>query len=178
MPDRATTLILISVTLSLTPYIVKTLNTITRMFNFSSTTRTSLYNAAFYLVPLTLGAGTLYFMLKTRRAKAAAKKKLGARKPAKQAEHNVPSPEAVGSGAPMYAGVRVLELATHVAAPSAGRCMADLGAEVVHVEPPSGDLWRKTLAEYEQKPFPRAYGTAYVSSTARANPNRTQENSN
>ena len=114
---------------------------VSRMLNFSAGTRTSLYNAAFYLVPLTLGAGTLYYMLKVRRSKAAAQKKLEARKPAKQAEHRVPTPEAVGNGTPMFAGVRVLELATHVAAPSAGRCMADLGAEVVHVEPPAGDLY-------------------------------------
>ncbi len=38
--------------------------------------------------------------------------------------------------------VRVLELATWVAAPSAGAIMADLGADVVKLEPPAGDAWR------------------------------------
>ncbi len=39
-------------------------------------------------------------------------------------------------------GVRVIELATWVAAPSATAIMADLGADVVKVEPPAGDAWR------------------------------------
>ena len=40
------------------------------------------------------------------------------------------------------AGVKVLEVATFIAMPSAGALLADLGAEVVKVEPPGGDLWR------------------------------------
>lgn len=36
-------------------------------------------------------------------------------------------------------GVRVVELATVVAAPTVGRIMADYGAEVIKVEPPAGD---------------------------------------
>ena len=39
-------------------------------------------------------------------------------------------------------GVRVIELATWVAAPSATAIMADLGADVVKLEPPGGDAWR------------------------------------
>ena len=57
--------------------------------------------------------------------------------------------------------MRVVELATHVAAPSAGRIMGDLGAEVVHVEGPDGDLWRYTLLAFEQQPKPRAFGTPF-----------------
>lgn len=39
-------------------------------------------------------------------------------------------------------GLRVVELGTHVAIPKAARMMADWGAEVIKVEPPSGEPWR------------------------------------
>lgn len=39
-------------------------------------------------------------------------------------------------------GVKVLELATFVAAPACARLLADLGAEVIKVEHPKGDGWR------------------------------------
>src|SRR5262245_2059855 len=39
-------------------------------------------------------------------------------------------------------GIRVLEVANWLAAPSAAALMADLGAEVVKVEPPGGDAYR------------------------------------
>jgi len=39
-------------------------------------------------------------------------------------------------------GVKVLELATVVAAPTVGRIMATYGADVIKVEPPNGDLLR------------------------------------
>jgi crotonobetainyl-CoA:carnitine CoA-transferase CaiB-like acyl-CoA transferase len=41
------------------------------------------------------------------------------------------------------AGVRVLEYAQYVAGPFAGMLLADLGADVVKVEPPAGDAWRR-----------------------------------
>ena len=41
-------------------------------------------------------------------------------------------------------GIRVVELATFVAAPTTGRFLADLGAEVVKIEQPQGDGWRDT----------------------------------
>jgi crotonobetainyl-CoA:carnitine CoA-transferase CaiB-like acyl-CoA transferase len=44
-------------------------------------------------------------------------------------------------GAPLT-GVRVLEVANMIAGPSAGALLADLGAEVVKVEPPTGDILR------------------------------------
>lgn len=40
------------------------------------------------------------------------------------------------------AGIKVVEVATFIAMPSAGALLADLGADVVKVEPPAGDLWR------------------------------------
>ena len=39
-------------------------------------------------------------------------------------------------------GLRVLEYAQYVAGPFAGMLLADLGADVVKVEPPGGDAWR------------------------------------
>jgi crotonobetainyl-CoA:carnitine CoA-transferase CaiB-like acyl-CoA transferase len=43
-------------------------------------------------------------------------------------------------------GIRVLELANFVAAPSGSALMADLGADVIKIEPPGGDGWRYRLA--------------------------------
>lgn len=39
-------------------------------------------------------------------------------------------------------GVRVIELATYAAAPGAGRVLADMGADVIKIEPPTGDPHR------------------------------------
>lgn len=40
-------------------------------------------------------------------------------------------------------GYRVIELATVVAAPTAGRLLSDFGAEVIKIEPPAGDPLRE-----------------------------------
>jgi len=40
-------------------------------------------------------------------------------------------------------GYKVIELATVVAAPTAGRLLAEFGAEVIKIEPPSGDPLRE-----------------------------------
>ncbi len=45
-------------------------------------------------------------------------------------------------------GIRVVELATYVAAPLVGRMLADLGAEVIKVEGRGGDAWRATSASH------------------------------
>jgi crotonobetainyl-CoA:carnitine CoA-transferase CaiB-like acyl-CoA transferase len=52
-------------------------------------------------------------------------------------------------------GFRVLEYAQYVAGPFAGMLLADLGADVVKVEPPQGDAWRRyePFAEGESRYF-------------------------
>src|SRR6185503_5261653 len=47
-----------------------------------------------------------------------------------------------GSVAPLD-GIRVLEVANWLAAPAAGALLADLGADVIKVEPPGGDVFRE-----------------------------------
>jgi hypothetical protein len=47
-----------------------------------------------------------------------------------------------------FAGLRVLHLPRVLAGPFAGRLMSDLGADVVKVEPPEGDItrmWGKSI---------------------------------
>lgn len=46
----------------------------------------------------------------------------------------------------MLEGLKVVELATYIAAPGAGGIMADWGAEVVKIEPPTGDPIRQFFA--------------------------------
>ena len=45
-------------------------------------------------------------------------------------------------------GIRVVELASFVAAPAAGALMADLGAEVIKVEVPWGEIYRHSLPRH------------------------------
>ena len=46
------------------------------------------------------------------------------------------------TGGPPLAGLRVLDLSRVFAGPVAGRTLSDLGADVVKVEPPDGDVTR------------------------------------
>ena len=48
-------------------------------------------------------------------------------------------------------GIKVVELAAFVAAPVAGRILADLGAEVIKIESPAGDGWRITGVSYNRR---------------------------
>ncbi len=50
-------------------------------------------------------------------------------------------------GGPL-SGVKVVELSTFVAAPVCARLLADMGAEVIKVERPAGDDWRRTGISY------------------------------
>ena len=55
----------------------------------------------------------------------------------------------IDASSPPLAGIRVLELGHYVAAPFATRLLADLGAEIIKVEPPAGDPVRKWGTEYK-----------------------------
>ena len=52
-------------------------------------------------------------------------------------------------------GIRVLDFSEYIAGPYAGELLADLGAEVIKVEPPLGDFWRHTapVAKGESRGF-------------------------
>jgi formyl-CoA transferase len=43
----------------------------------------------------------------------------------------------------IFSGLKVVELASFIAGPSAAVILSDFGADVIKVEPPSGDAWRK-----------------------------------
>src|SRR4029077_647309 len=42
----------------------------------------------------------------------------------------------------IFSGLKVVELASFIAGPSAAVILSDFGADVIKVEPPSGDMWR------------------------------------
>src|SRR5581483_5882128 len=54
----------------------------------------------------------------------------------------------------MLSGIRVIEMATHVAAPGMGGLMADWGAEVIKIEPPAGCPIRNLQPEPTGAPSP------------------------
>src|SRR5439155_10584936 len=68
----------------------------------------------------------------------------------------VPAPSGdvpISSGAsptdpPPLAGVRILEITNLIAGPTAGRILADLGADVIKLEPPGGDMSRPIARTY------------------------------
>ncbi len=42
----------------------------------------------------------------------------------------------------IFSGLKVVDFASFIAGPSAAVILSDFGADVIKVEPPSGDLWR------------------------------------
>ena len=48
-------------------------------------------------------------------------------------------------------GIRVVEMSTFVAGPVTARLLADMGAEVIKVEAPRGDDWRRTAVSYNPR---------------------------
>lgn len=63
---------------------------------------------------------------------------------------DLPSPAAVEprSDAPPLDGVRVLEMTNVIAGPAAGKCLGDLGADIIKMEPPYGDISRLSGSQY------------------------------
>src|SRR6266705_892950 len=53
----------------------------------------------------------------------------------------------------IFSGLKVVDLASFIAGPSAAVILSDFGADVIKVEPPTGDLWRMV---YKVPPQPRA----------------------
>jgi formyl-CoA transferase len=53
----------------------------------------------------------------------------------------------------IFAGLKVVDLASFIAGPSAAVILSDFGADVIKVEPPTGDLWRHG---HQIPPQPRA----------------------
>src|SRR6266700_943964 len=53
----------------------------------------------------------------------------------------------------IFSGLKVVDLASFIAGPSAAVILSDFGAEVIKVEPPAGDTWR---IGYKIPPQPRA----------------------
>jgi len=53
-------------------------------------------------------------------------------------------------------GVRVVEVAQYVAAPLTGTLLAELGADVIKIEPPGGDAYRRTM------PFGPGFGRFFL----------------
>src|SRR5262249_53349305 len=43
----------------------------------------------------------------------------------------------------IFSGLKVVDFSSFVAAPGAAVMLSDFGADVIKVEPPSGDLWRQ-----------------------------------
>ena len=44
---------------------------------------------------------------------------------------------------PLFAGLKVIDAGSFIAAPAAATVMADLGADVIKLEPPAGDQFRR-----------------------------------
>ncbi len=42
----------------------------------------------------------------------------------------------------IFTGLKVVDLASFIAGPSAAVILSDFGADVIKVEPPTGDVWR------------------------------------
>eukprot|EP00450_Noctiluca_scintillans_P036720 CAMPEP_0194538286 /NCGR_PEP_ID=MMETSP0253-20130528/77768_1 /TAXON_ID=2966 /ORGANISM="Noctiluca scintillans" /LENGTH=251 /DNA_ID=CAMNT_0039384383 /DNA_START=38 /DNA_END=790 /DNA_ORIENTATION=+ len=63
--------------------------------------------------------------------------------------HVVPKPVS-SAGGRLLEGVRVVELATMIAAPSAVAMLADHGADVIKIERPGGDTWRSAKTMFVQ----------------------------
>ena len=65
-------------------------------------------------------------------------------------------------------GLRVLELGQFISAPYCGKLLADMGAEVIKVEPPQGDWARRYGPFLNDDPHPERSGAfLYLNSNKR-----------
>src|SRR5271168_2754957 len=53
----------------------------------------------------------------------------------------------------IFSGLKVVDLASFIAGPSAAVILSDFGADVIKVEPPAGDSWRMA---HKMPPHPQA----------------------
>src|SRR5205814_10209413 len=60
---------------------------------------------------------------------------------ANESSHRIDK-EAIMSDDNIFSGLKVVDFASFIAGPSAAVILSDFGADVIKVEPPSGDLWR------------------------------------
>ena len=64
----------------------------------------------------------------------------------------------------IFTGLKVVDLASFIAGPSAAVILSDFGANVIKVEPPNGDSWRTghrfRLSHRRKKPTPGTWRTA------------------
>ena len=54
----------------------------------------------------------------------------------------------------IFSGLKVVDLSSFIAGPSAAVILSDYGADVIKVEPPTGDTWR---IGYKLPPQPRSH---------------------
>ena len=58
----------------------------------------------------------------------------------------------------IFSGLKVVDLASFIAGPSAATILSDFGAEVIKVEPPNGELWRNghkiPPQPHSEEPYP------------------------
>lgn len=58
-------------------------------------------------------------------------------------------------------GIKVIELGTHVAVPYCARELSDLGADVIKIEPPTGESYRGKMGMLFQLPFQEDYDVLF-----------------
>ena len=55
----------------------------------------------------------------------------------------------------IFSGLKVVDLASFIAGPGAAVILSDFGADVIKVEPPTGDAWRNRIQDSAPTAIPR-----------------------
>ena len=68
----------------------------------------------------------------------------------------------------IFSGLKVVDLASFIAGPSAAVILSDFGADVIKVEPPTGDIWRHghKIADRSRRPRRPIRGTSPTATSA------------